>query len=880
MRGVVYCASQFFYTYNCKMKKLVLFVFGVFLMMACNDKAEQTSLLSPGVSLDLATYRNKQVEHVVYNLVFKIPESKDAVINSELSLSLDIKNLEHPLYLDFNEDTSHIKSVLVNESEIPINHQEEHLIIDAEYLKLGANEVHVQFDAGELSLNRNDDYLYTLLVPDRASTLFPCFDQPNIKANYVLDITVPKNWEVLCGSDLDLKEAVGDFVRYKFKKSDKMSTYLFSFVAGVFNRTNKQLADLNMHMLYRENDKEKLIASTDEIFKIHNESVLFLENYTQHKFPFQKLDFAVIPGFQYGGMEHVGAIQYREASLFLDNNATQNQKLNRCKLIAHETAHMWFGDLVTMQWFDDVWLKEVFANFLADKVTSTWFPGVNHDLNFMSDHYGSAYSEDRTKGATPIKQPLDNLKNAGTLYGRIIYNKAPIMMRQLEALIGEASFRKGMRNYIKAYTFDNADWSDLVGLLDNETPENLKQWSAVWVNESGRPIFSDSISYKDNQIERFEIFQKAEDGSAHIWPQTFKIGLVYKDSVKVMTAKSNTQKILFKEVVGLPKPESIIYNYDAFGYGVFTINNLDVNTIPYIKDDLARGYSYINLYENLLSGNIEPQKALNVFIGGVALEKEELILNVIIGRIASVFWNYITVEQRAVAGKKLESILLKQLYDKSFSSSYKKTLFSLFKNIAYSEAGKGVLYSIWNKSLAIEGLNLNETNYTNLAATLAIYNHPNANTVLQSALESISNPDRKKRFDFLLPSLSNNEDVRDDFMLSLANAENREKESWVATSLYNMNHPLRQKSAKKHLRMSLDMVEEIQLTGDIFFPKAWLNATIGNYTSKYAYEILEQFLSDNTNFPVVLKNKLLQASDGVYRAKLIREKYNESTKRT
>ena len=236
------------------MKKLVLFVLGIFLMMACNKKSEQTSLLSPGISLDLASYRTQQVGDVVYNLSFKIPKSKDAVISSELNLDLHIKNLEHPLYLDFNEDASHIKRVFVNEAEIPINHLEEHLIIDAAYLKLGANMVYIKFDAGELSLNRNDDYLYTLLVPDRASTLFPCFDQPNIKANYVLDITAPKDWEVLSGSDLDFKEEVGDFILYKFKRSDKMSTYLFSFVAGVFNKTNKRLGNLNMHMLYREND--------------------------------------------------------------------------------------------------------------------------------------------------------------------------------------------------------------------------------------------------------------------------------------------------------------------------------------------------------------------------------------------------------------------------------------------------------------------------------------------------------------------------------------------------------------------------------------------------------------------------------------------------
>jgi len=430
-----------------------------------------------------------------------------------------------------------------------------------------------------------------------------------------------------------------------------------------------------------------------------------------------------------------------------------------------------------------------------------------------------------------------------------------------------------MRNYIKTYANGNADWDDLVSILDAETKEDLKQWSAIWVHESGRPIISDSITYKDNKIEHFKISQKAEDGSAHIWPQVFKLGLVYNDSIKVVSVKLNKKTQTLNTLVGLPKPESIIYNYDAFGYGVFPVDSLSVNAIPNIKNDLARGYSYINLYENVLAANIAPQKALNVLIKGIALEKEELILNNIIGKTASIFWNYISSEQRDVIGKKLESLLNKQLRNDDFSSSYKKTLFGLFRSIAFSEKGKNELYRIWNKSLTIKGLHLNENDYTGLAATLAIYKHAKADSILQSALESISNPDRKKRFQFLLPSLSHDEKIRDEFVLSLAKAENREKESWVVSALYNINHPLRQDSAQKHLRMCLDLVEDIQLTGDIFFLKSWLNATIGNYTSDYAYKTLEQFLNDNPNFLAVLKNKLLQASDGVYRAKLIRETY-------
>ena len=204
------------------MYKLIIGVFSFFLITACHKKPERADLLRPGISLDMATYRKQQVSDVVYGLSFRIPESKDSIIKSLLNLNLKIQNLDYPLYLDFNEDKSRIKSVFVNEVDIPISHQKEHVIIDSKYLELGVNTVKIGFDAGELSLNRNDDYLYTLLVPDRASTLFPCFDQPDIKANYVLDITAPKEWQVLCGANIDFQETEDDFVKYQFKKSNKI----------------------------------------------------------------------------------------------------------------------------------------------------------------------------------------------------------------------------------------------------------------------------------------------------------------------------------------------------------------------------------------------------------------------------------------------------------------------------------------------------------------------------------------------------------------------------------------------------------------------------------------------------------------------------------
>ena len=850
--------------------RLLLFI-TFFLLLSCSSK-EDTIRLEKGISLELAKYRKQQVSNVVYHLDFDIPTTKTAPIPASLTLTLIIQDLTNDLFLDFNEAKSHLKSVNVNGDKTDINHQKEHIIISKKDLVLGENTIVISFNAGESSLNRNEDFLYTLLVPDRASTLFPCFDQPDIKARYQLTITAPKEWEVLCGAFEESSIEMGDFTKHIFSQTDIMSTYLFSFVAGKFTSVTKNPGAFDMRFLYRENNQEKIEESVDEIFSIHQKAIDFLEEYTQVKFPFQKMDFAAIPPFQYGGMEHVGAIQYRASSLFLDKNATQNRKLSRAKLIGHETSHMWFGDLVTMRWFNDVWMKEVFANFMADKIMNPVFPEINHKLNFMMSHYPSAYSEDRTKGTNAIRQYLGNLKNAGSLYGRIIYNKAPIMMRQLESLLGEAEFKEGIQEYIQTYSNENADWSELVTILDHKTTSDIKSWSDVWVNSSGRPLFTEEVELNEKgNVTKFVIHQKAEDGSQKVWVQSFKIQLKDKRGFeKTINLKNMGNSFDISSAVKDFKPGQILYNTNGFGYGVFPIYKDKISSYKDIDDEVSRGAQFINLYENMLRGVVNPLETYGVFFEAMLVEENELILNYLSGRIQTIYWTFLTKKQQHAVQQKTESQLF-TLLKKELPKNIKKTLFNLYQSTAISEKGKENLYAIWSKNKRIKNLFLNENESTSLAMKLAIYEHPKASEILKEQGAAISNKDRLARFQWLLPSLSDNEVIRDSFMKSLLEKENREKESWVQTALGNIHHPLRQDSATKHLKVILEELEAIQLTGDIFFPKGWLASSIGNYASKEAAVVLQSFLDTHPNYNPILLKKILQTTDNLTRAQNIKK---------
>ena len=251
------------------------------------------------------------------------------------------------------------------------------------------------------------------------------------------------------------------------------------------------------------------------------------------------------------------------------------------------------------------------------------------------------------------------------------------------------------------------------------------------------------------------------------------------------------------------------------------------------------------------------------------VEKNELISNYLSGRISSVYWTFFNENQRKENQPLIEKKVLK-LLESNIPANMKRTLFELYRSVAVSERGKEVLYAVWSKKKQIKNLYLNENDFAGIASQLAIYQHPKANQILEEQQTRISNPDRLKRFKWLLPTLSDDENVRNNFMYSLYQKENREKESWVQSALGNIHHPLRQKSGVKHLKACLEILEEIQLTGDIFFPKGWLSSSVGRYSSKEAYDIVQTFLNENPTYNPILKKKLLQTVDNLFRAQEIK----------
>jgi len=805
-----------------------------------------------GVPHTLALQRHADISHLSYQLSFNIPKEKDAEVTGTATISFVLRQTISPLQLDFRQDSSHVLSVIVNGHPAISDVRNEHIVIDRQLLQKGKNSVTVVFISGNESLNRNNDYLYTLFVPDRARTVFPCFDQPDLKAVFSLALTVPAGWTVLANAPIkDSVIGIG-YNLYHFKTSDKLPTYLFSFTAGKYAVASKY----GMRFLYRETDSAKIRLSVDSIFGAHKNAIAFLEEWTGIPFPFQKVGFVALPAFQFGGMEHPGAVQYNAPALFLDEGATREQQIARAALVSHETAHMWFGDLVTMQWFNDVWMKEVFANFMADKVTEKLLGHDIFQLKFLLDHTPAAYSIDRTPGANAIRQQLDNLKDAGSMYGSIIYHKAPIMMRQLELLMGKDAFRAGVQEYLRRYRYGNANWDDLIAILAKHTSADLVSWNKVWVNRPGRPVFD--YEYNNKQLI---ISQSPEFGTGAVWPQQYNALLLYADSIKTIHINMTGAKF----ILPLPhQPTAVLLNSDGMGYGVFPAVFND--RLNYLQDPLVRSTACINAYEDMLAKKtVSPGTMLTYLMQSVQKEKNELNLRMICGYIGNVYWNFITPEIRNAQSDTLEQVLWTTMKN-NLNINNKKILFKAYQDIYMSAAAGKLLYDTWQTQKAPDSIKLTEDDYTSLALTIALKTDT-ANTILQQQVQRVSNPDRKARLQFLLPALSPDSIVRNQFFKGLSDINNRRKESWVATALSYINHPLRQKSFTGSLPTALNMLEDIQRTGDIFFPQNWLNAIFSNYQSEEAWQAVDHFLTTHPGYNPMLRAKILQATDNLHRAR-------------
>lgn len=812
--------------------------------------------MEPGVSRELARFRKASFTDVRYRLYFVIPEAREETLYGSVEVTFRVER-KQPVILDFRAEERQMRVVNLNGVAVPYTLEDEHIRIEADLLKEGENTVEVSFTPADQSLNRRDEFLYTLLVPDRARTLFPCFDQPDMKSRYTLSLEMPKAWQAVSNAAVEYEDTISFGAGRKlvvFRETEPLSTYLFSFVAGRFTRETYERKGRAISIYHRESDPRKVAQCPDIAAEVFD-ALEWQEAFTGIPYPFAKYDLIILPGFQFGGMEHTGATLYNDRRMFLDERPTLNERLGRSALIAHETSHMWFGDYVTMEWFDDVWTKEVFANYFASRIVEPLYPGVNHRLNFVRDYIPAAYAEDRTAGANPIKQDLDNLRNAGLVYGNIIYDKSPVVLEMLTRVLGEEAFRQGIREYLRTYAYGNATWEGLIAILDKYTPEDLAAWSDVWVNEEGMPEITASIAGGELLVE-----QRDPLGRGLLWPQELTYRVVSgTDSEEISISFGRELNSLRKKLRFSSNENPVILpNVDGRGYGFFKLSEAEAPgvwaALRASNDEVERGSLLITLYENLRRKTISPAGFRDAMLAYLPTERNALLFSMALG--------YLGDCQRVFPAdaRPLERALWR-LATTLPEPPFRQQAFRLYSSIADSDEAIGRLLAIWERREAPADCVLGENDYMNLSYTLAIHLPERADEIVAEQLARIDNPDRRAEYAFIAPSVSPRVETRDSVFQSLLVAANRRVEPWASSALANLSHRSRERESVKYIRPALEAMPDVQRTGDIFFPTAWARALLSGHTSAEARAEVEAFFAAHPDFPVMLANKIKQQSD-------------------
>lgn len=834
----------------------------------------------PGITLTLAKARALRISHLHYSVRLDIPADRSAAIKADVTIAFNLSAAAEPLVLDFApSEASALQSCDVNGSTTTVDIANGHIVLPSALLRDGANVVRITCTAGDASLNRRDDHLYSIFVPARAHEALPCFDQPDLKARFALTMTVPPDWLAVSNASVTERRRIlgtsGPRTVFEFAETEPLPTYLFAFAAGRFIE-DTAIRDGRTIRVYRIGvDPDLYTRNRNAILDCQGESLRWLESYTDIAYPFAKFDVLLIPAFQFGGMEHPGAIIYNASALLLDSSATRQQLLARADLIAHETAHMWFGDLVTMKWFDDVWMKEAFANFLASKIVNPQFPDLDHELRFLHTHYPFAYDVDRTAGSHAIRQPLQNLMDAGSLYGPIIYLKSPIVLRQLAMMLGELELRDGIREFLNAFRFGNASWPDLLDLLASRTAVDLYSWSRAWIDGAGRPVVKSVLS-AGTGLARLDLHSypgapQAINGNGialpRKWPQRLEVALGYGKWVEHISVALDGRTET-TTMVGYPAPVWVLPNGRGLGYGEFQLDERSrawlLEDLPEIPDALTRGSAWITLWDSMLAGEIEPDALLALAVRALPLESNELNLQRILNYIERLFWIFVPPESRAGHAKSLGAMLRASLGTMT-STSGKAALFACLRSVAITDTMLDWLRGLWMGDVRIDGLPLGEGDRIALVKELAV-RRSDGDVLIQRQLGLTRSPDGREALAFVAPALSSEPTVRQRFFDTIAEPANRTREPWVIDGMRWLHHPLRAAAAVRFIEPGLQQLLEVKRTGDIFLPRRWADAMLSGHRSLEAAAVVEKFLNETPpDYPVALRRIVAASADHLFR---------------
>ncbi|MEQ8768025.1 MAG: M1 family aminopeptidase [Planctomycetota bacterium] len=841
-------------------------------------------LSQPGISRELARHRAERLSEIQYELSLTLDKGAESA-SGIVQVRFHLEDAESPLILDFAG--SAIESLQINGEPVEaIERVANHIVLPKERLKEGENACHLRFETPIAASGTpltvyhdaaaDQDFFYTLVVPADAHRLFPCFDQPDLKAAFAVELNTPESWQAVANGPLESIAQSSDSPGRKiwsFGATRPISTYLMAFAAGPFDRIDDDASDLT---LYVRPSKRK-DTKPAEIFALHRQALKEMTAYFGQPYPFEKLDLVLAPGFPYGGMEHAGAIFYRETSLAFDHEPSDRELLGRSTLIFHEVAHQWFGNLVTMEWFDDLWLKEGFATFIAYRTLSKLRPDLSPWLRFHQSVKPRATAVDATRGTTPVYQQLSNLADAKSAYGAIVYNKAPAILRHLEYVLGEETFRSGVARFLREHAYANATWRDLIAAFEKAAERDLSVWAKAWIETPGMPQVSvDWGVDEDGQLENVRLRQRSVQGDDRLWPIASRALLLLEDGDEVLVdLTSDKREKVLAELEGGSAPILIFPNADDFAYGSFVLDARSRDEarerLPKIEDPFLRMLLVTSLWETVRAAELAPVDHLSLLMQLLeGVERDPLTIDILLGQARTALWRYCSPEQRAQESPKLTAWIRGRMTAQETPDAVRLTLFRAWPGFPLSSSDIALAEELLSNEVKLPGIEISQRDRWSLVGALVEQRHPRAAALLAAEREADDGVDAERYAYIAGAGLATAENKAHYFETYLQPEE--PPEQWVASSLSAFNAPGQEELTLPYLSRALGRAEWVKANRKIFFMPSWLDAFVNGHDSPEALKIVEAFLGRD-DLPGDIRLKLLQSVDGLERAVRICEKF-------
>src|SRR5690554_1243064 len=602
------------------------------------------------------------------------------------------------------------------------------VVADAEYTNTGEG-LHRFVDPVD-----GEVYLYSQFeVPD-SRRVFAVFEQPDLKATFTFTVTAPAYWQVVSNSPTPEPVVTGETATWSFAPTAVMSSYITAIVAGPYESVHSELTSRDGRTIPLGIFSRKSLSQyvdADYIFDKTREGFAYFEEKFDHPYPFEKYDQLFVPEFNAGAMENAGAITFTENYVFR-SKVTDAIRERRVVTILHELAHMWFGDLVTMKWWNDLWLNESFAEWASTIAVAEATEWTEAWTTFQAMEKSWAYRQDQLPSTHPIVATINDLEDVQVNFDGITYAKGGSVLKQLVAWVGRDAFFGGVAAYLKKHAWGNAEMSDLFTELEATSGRNLDSWTKLWLETSKVNTLRPEITTDaDGTITSFAVLQSAAEDYPTIRPHRLAIGVYDFDGDKLRRVHRveidvDGERTEVPELIGQHRGALILVNDDDLAYAKVRLDDASlavaIEHLASIDNPLARAIVWGSVWDSTRDAETAARDYVRLVLGNIASETESTTIRTTLSQLALVARQYVAPATRVETITRVADALWQLAQDAEAGSDAQFQFVKFFAQLAATDEHYATLAGLRNGSISLDGLEIDTDLRWELLEGLALGN--------------------------------------------------------------------------------------------------------------------------------------------------------------